>query len=114
MATNPVPTIPQTRAAAQTLENQLANANPIGADASATVADALEAVGVVLTALNQEEAAQRSGQMQAVGQDVTDAVKQLTALKKQLAQIGSDIGIVGDVAGGLDALLTGCGSIFKI
>jgi hypothetical protein len=113
MATNPVPTIPQTRTAAQTLENQLAGANPIGADASAAVSDSLEAVGKVITALNQEEAAQLSGQMLAVTPDVTDAVKKLTALKKQLAQIGSNIGIVGDVAGALDTVLSGCGSIFK-
>lgn len=113
MATNPVPTIPQTRAAAQALENQLAAANPIGADASAAVSDSLEAVGKVITALNQEEAAQLSGQMLAVTPDVTDAVKKLTALKKQLAQIGSNIGIVGDVAGALDTVLSGCGSIFK-
>lgn len=111
MATNP---IPQTRTAAQALENLLANANPVGDTASQAVADSLEAVGKVLTALNQEEAAQLSGQMQAVTPDVTDAVKKLTALKKQLAQIGSDIGIVGDVAGALDTVLTGCGSIFKL
>jgi hypothetical protein len=114
MATNPIPTIPQTRAAAQALENQLANANPIGTDASEAVADSLAAVRAVLTALNQEEAAQISGQMLAVTPDVTDAVKKLTTLKKQLAEIGTDIGIVGDVAGYLDTVLTGCSGVFGI
>lgn len=114
MATNPVPTIPETRDAAQALDNQLAAANPIGAEASQAVADSLTAVGKVLTALNQEDAAQRSGQMLAVGQDVTDAVKQLKALQAQLTRIGTDLGVVGDVAGALDTVLTGCGSLFKI
>ena len=114
MPTNPDPMIPQTREAAQALENQLANANPIGAEASATVADSLEAVGKVITALNQEEALQLTGQMLAVTPDLTDAVKKLTTLKGQLAQIGTDIGVVGDVAGALDTVLSGCGSIFKI
>ncbi|HTV14643.1 MAG TPA: hypothetical protein VME68_08005 [Acidobacteriaceae bacterium] len=112
MATNPI--FPNTRTALQTLENQLAAANPVGAQASQAVADALDATATLLTALNQEEAAQLSGQMIAAGQDVKDAVQKLTNLKKQLAQIASDIGILGDIADGLDTALSGCKTVFGI
>ncbi len=114
MTTDPILQIPATRAAAQALENQLAAANPIGAAASQAVADNLAAVGVVLTALNQEEAAARTGQMQAASQDVKDAVTKLTTLKQQLAQLGAAMGVVGDIAEGLDAVLSGCKGIFGI
>lgn len=112
MATNPL--IPTTRSVLQTLENQLSNAVPVGPVASQAVADALDGVTTLLTALNQEEAAQLSGQMNAVGQDVKDAVQKLTNLKKQLAQIASDIGILGDIADGLDSALSGAKSVFGI
>jgi uncharacterized protein YhaN len=112
MATNA--TIPDTRAALQALEDQLNNANPVGAEASQAVSDALDAVGTALTALNQEEAAQRSGQMMAAGQDVKDAVKKLTDLKQQLAQIAAKMGMVADIAGFLDTALAGCRKVFGV
>jgi hypothetical protein len=114
MDTNPGDMIPATRKAAQALENQLAQANPIGAEASQAVADNLTAVSLVLTALNQEEAALRSGQMLAVGHDLTEAVKKLTTLKEQLAKIASALGTVGEIASGLDTVLSGCKGIFGI
>jgi hypothetical protein len=112
MATNP--TIPDTRTALQALEDQLSNANPIGAEASEAVATALDAVGTALTALNQEEAAQKNGQMFAVGQDVKDAVQKLTNLKKQLARIAANIGTVADITGFLDVALAGCKAVFGV
>lgn len=110
MATNP--TIPETRAALQALENQLSNANPVGAEASQAVADALDAVGTALTALNQEEAAQRTGQMLALGQDVHDAVQKLKDLREQLAGIADKIGTVANIAGFLDMAVSGCTAVF--
>ncbi len=69
MATNPQTTWQQAHEAAQALHNQLKAARTTNAADSETVSDAMFAVDTILTALNQEDMASRTGQMQAAGSD---------------------------------------------
>jgi len=106
--------IVETRRAAMVLINQLSQANPSGAEASAAVADSLEAVGEVLIALNEEEAAQRTGRPQSVSQSVILALRNLEAMRAQLAQASANIGAEGDIFRPLDTVLAGCKAVFGL
>ena len=113
MATNPQPW-QQAHDAAQALHNQLKAARTTNAADSETVSDAMFAVDTILTALNQEDMASRTGQMQAAGNDLTSAVKELSDLKDQLDDIASRIASLADLAGKVDSLLNSCKQIFAL
>ncbi len=104
----------QAHDAAQTLHNQLKATRTTNAADSETVGDAIFAVGTILTALNQEDMASRTGQMQAAGNDLTSAVKDLSDLKDQLADIANRIASLADIAGKVDSVLNTCKQIFAL
>ncbi len=106
--------IPQTRAAAQALEDKLNAANPIGAADSRAVSDALEAVSAVLTQLNQEDMLSRDGAMQAAAAEVKGPLQTLSGLKAQLADIATRIGSIAGIANDIDQVVNGCKTIFGI
>ena len=113
MATNPQTALQQAHAAAQALHNQLKATNAIGAD-SATISDAMFCIDTIITALNQEDMASRTGQMQAAGNELTSAVKDLSDLKDQLDDIASRIASLADIGGKVDSLLKTCKQIFAL
>jgi ABC-type transporter Mla subunit MlaD len=116
MATNPaIPTtIPTTKTAAQALLDKLYAANPITLGDSEAVSDAIVEVNAILTQLNQEDIASRTGAMQAVAADLKDPVKKLGELKDQLAQVASRVKTLGDIAKDIDSVIGGCKSVFGI
>lgn len=110
-----IPTIiPQTRAAAQTLEDALANANPTNAADSQAISTALEAVQAVLTQLNQEDMLSQDGTMQAVAADVKAPLQTLSELKDQLAGVSTRLAALAGIADHLDQVVAGCTKIFGI
>ena len=111
----PIPTtIPTTKAAAQALFDKLYAAVPITLGDSETVSDAIVEVNAILTQLNQEDIASRTGAMQAVASDLKDPVKKLGELKDQLAQVASRVKMLGDIAKDIDSVVGGCKSVFGI
>jgi protein-arginine kinase len=116
MATDPaIPTtIPTTKAAAQALLDKLYAANPITLGDSEAISDAVAEVNVILTQLNQEDLASRTGAMQAVAADLKDPVKKLGELKDQLTQVASRVKTLGDIAKDIDSVIGGCKSVFGI
>ena len=113
MPTNPQTALQQAHAAAQALHNQLKATNAIGAD-SATISDAMFNIDTILTALNQEDMASRTGQMQAAGNELTSAVQDLADLKDQLDDIAGRIATLADIGGKVDSLLKTVKSIFAL
>jgi hypothetical protein len=104
--------IPQTRAAAQAFEDKLQNANPItGADCQA-VGDALNAVGAVLTKLNQEDMLSRDGAMQAAAADLKAPLQTLSSLKNQLNEMSTRLATLAGIGNDVDQVITGCTQIF--
>jgi hypothetical protein len=116
MATDPaIPTtIPTTKAAAQALLDKLYVANPITLGDSEAVSDAIVEVNAILTQLNQEDIASRTGAMQAVAADLKGPVKNLGNLKDQLVQVASRVKTLGDIATDIDSVIGGCKSVFGI
>jgi hypothetical protein len=110
-----IPTgIPETRAAAQALEDKLANANPTNLADSQAVSAALDAVGAVLTQLNQEDLLSRDGAIQAAAAEVKGPLQSLTGLKDQLSEIATRIAALDGIANDLDQVVNGCSTIFKL
>ena len=110
-----IPTnIPQTRAAAQALEDKLANASPTNLADSQAVSTALEAVRAVLTQLNQEDMLSRDGAIQAAAADVKVPLQALSGLKEQLSEISTRIASLVGVAKDMDQVVNGCSSVFKL
>lgn len=110
-------TIPQTREGAQTLHDHLVAMGDVavGPAESQFVSDGLAAVDVVLTSLDREDMASRSGQMQAVAtHELKDAVTKLGALKDQLMAIASRVDGLSGFASVLDGVLNGATSIFGL
>ena len=106
--------IPQTRAAAQALEDKLANANPTNLADSQAVSTALEAVGAVLTQLNQEDMLSRDGAMQAAAADVKVPLQTLSGLKGQLTEISTRLATLSSSANKIDQVVNGCSKIFGV
>jgi hypothetical protein len=106
--------IPQNRAAAQALEDKLANANPTNLADSQAVSSALEAVGAVLTQLNQEDMLSRDGAIQAAAAEVKAPLQALSGLKDQLDGISSRIATLAGIANDIDQLVNGCKSVFHL
>jgi hypothetical protein len=110
-----IPTdIPQTRAAAQALEDKLANANPTNLADSQAVSTALEVVGAVLTQLNQEDMLSRDGAMQAAAAEVKGPLQTLSGLKGQLTEISTRLATLAGIANDVDQLVNGCTTIFGV
>lgn len=107
-------TIPTTKAAAQALLDKLYAANPITLGDSEAVSDAVVEVNAILTQLNQEDIASRTGAMQAVAADLKGPVKKLGDLKDQLAEVASRVKTLGDIAKDIDSVIGGCKSVFGI
>jgi len=116
MATDPaIPTtIPTTKAAAQALLDKLYAANPITLGDSEAISDAVAEVNVILTQLNQEDIASRTGAMQAVAADLKDPVKKLGELKGSADAGGEPGEDAGDIAKDIDSVIGGCKSVFGI
>src|SRR6185312_2339020 len=111
----PIPTtIPQTRAAAQAVEDILANANPTNYADSEAVSRALQAVRAVLTQLNQEDMLSRDGAMHAVTADLNAPLQTLSGLKDQLTEISARVSMLAGIANHLDQVMTGCTKIFGV
>ena len=111
----PIPSdIPQTRAAAQALEDKLANANPTNLADSQAVSTALEAVGAVLTQLNQEDMLSRDGAMQAAAAEVKVPLQTLSGLKDQLIEISTRLATLSSIANKIDRVVNGCSKIFGV
>jgi hypothetical protein len=106
--------IPQTRAAAQALEDALAKAIPTNLADSKAVSTALEAVGVVLTELNREDLLSGDGAMQAAAADLKGPLQTLNGLKDQLTDISARESALAGIANHLDQVLTGCTKIFGV
>ena len=100
--------IPQTRAAAQVLEDKLANANPTNLADSQAVSTALEVVGAVLTHLNQEDMLWRDGAMQAAAAEVKGPLQTLSGLKDQLTEISTRLATLAGIANDVDQFVNGC------
>lgn len=113
MATVPT-TIPTTKAAAQALLDKLAAANPITLADDEAISDGIVAVNAVLTHLNREDFASRTGAMQAAATDLKVPVKNLGELKDQLAEVATRVKTLGDIAKDIDSVLGGCKSVFGI
>lgn len=110
-----IPTdIPQTRIAAQALEDKLANANPTGQADCEAVSAALEAVGAVLTLLNQEDLLSRDGAMQAADANMKAPLQMLGELKNQLTEISARLETLAGIGNHIDQLMTGCTKIFGV
>jgi hypothetical protein len=110
-----IPTdIPQARAAAQALEDKLANANPTNLADSQAVSSALQAVQAVLTQLNQEDMLSRDGAMQAAAADVKAPLQTLSGLKDQLSQISTRIATFAGIVNDVDQVVNGCTTIFRL
>lgn len=114
MATNPQAALQQAHAAAQALHNQLKATHPTNAADSETISDTMFNIDTILTALNQEDMASRTGQMQAAGSELTSAVKDLSDLKDQLDDIAGRIATLADIGGKVDSLLKTVKSIFAL
>ena len=114
MATNPDLNLQQAHDVAQALHDRLDVANPTNARDSQTLTDALAAVDTILTGINQEMLAQRTGEMQAVGNDLKSAVKDLSKLRDQLAEIASRIKSLADIAAEVDSLLGSCSQFLAV
>jgi|GEM_PF-6664681 hypothetical protein len=104
--------IPQTRAAAQALEDKLANASPTNLADSQAVSTALEAVRAVLTELNQEDMLSRDGAIQAAAAEVKGPLQTLSGLKDQLTEISLRLATLTGIVNDLDQLATGCMKLF--
>lgn len=112
---SPIPTdIPQTRVAAQALEDKLANASPTNLADSQAVSTALEAVRTVLTQLNQEDILSRDGAMQAAATDVKVPLQTLNGLKDQLNEISARLATLAGIANDMDQVVKGCAKIFGV
>jgi hypothetical protein len=106
--------IPTTRAAAQALEDKLANANPTKLVDSQAVLTALEAVGAVLTELNQEDMLSRDGAMQAAAAEVKGPLQTLSKLKDQLTEISTRVAALAGIGKDIDQLVNGCTTILGL
>ena len=106
--------IPQTRAAAQALEDRLANANPTNLADSRAVSAALEAVGAVLTQLNQDDLLSRDGAIQAAAVAMKSPLQALRGLQNQLTQISTRVATLVNIANELDKVLNGCAKFFPV
>ena len=105
---------PQIRAAAQALENKLANANPTNLADSQAAAAALEAVRAVLTQLNQEDLLSRDGAMQAATAEMKGPLRTLSGLKDQLAEISTRLATLAGIANDVNRVVNGCTMIFGV
>jgi hypothetical protein len=114
MATNPLPTIPQTKAAAQALLDKLYDANPTTLADSETVSDTIVAVNAVLTQLNQEDWSSRTASMQAAAADLKGPLEDLSKLKDALAGVAKRVETLSDVVKEVESVVGGCRSIFGI
>lgn len=116
MPTGPSTTgdLPQTRAAAQALEDKLANANPTNLADSQAVSNALEVVRTILTQLNQEDMLSRDAAMQAAATDIKSPLERLSNLKDQLTETSTRIATLAGIAGEVDQLVNGCTTIFRL
>lgn len=106
--------IPQTRAAAQELEDRLATANPTNLADSEAVSAALEAVGAVLTQLNQDDLLSRDGAIQAAAAAMKSPLKALRGLKNQLTEISTRVATLINIANDVDKLVNGCAKFFPV
>lgn len=111
-----IPALPQARGAAQALHDRLFAALNRATDPEdcAELDDALLAVDTILTQLNQEDLASRTGAMQAAAAEVSDAVEKLDALKDELAEIAQRVAVLGDVAGAVDSVIGPVKTIFGV
>ena len=110
-----IPTdIPHTRAAAEALEDKLANANPTNLADSQAVSTALEAVTAVLTQLNQEDMLSRDGALRATAAEVKVPLQTLSGLKDQLTEISARLATLDSIANDVDQLVNGCATIFGV
>jgi hypothetical protein len=110
-----IPTnIPQTRAAAQALEDKLAKANPTNLGDSQAVSTALEVVRAILTQLNQEDMLSRDGAIHAVAAEVKGPLQTLSGLKDQLSEISVRLATLAGIANDVDQLVNGCTTIFGV
>lgn len=108
------PGFPQVRAAAQALEDKLANATPTNPADSLAVSTALEAVGAVLTQLNQEDLLSRDGAMQAAAAEMKVPLQKLSGLKDQLAEISTRLATLAGIANDVNRVVNGCTTIFGV
>ena len=106
--------VPQNRAAAQALEDRLANANPTNLADSQTVSTALQAVRDVLTQLNQDDLLSRDGAMQAAAAKLKDPLQTLSGLKDELTGISSRLATFVGIANDVDKVLSGCSKFFRL
>jgi len=110
-----IPTdIPQTRAAAQALEDKLAQANPTNLADSQAVCTALEAVGALLTQLNRQDLLSRDGAMQEAAAAMKDPLQTLSDLKDQLTGISARVAALVNIANDVDKVVNGCAKHFPV
>jgi hypothetical protein len=106
--------IPQTRAAAQALEDQLANACPTNLADSQAVSAALEAVGAVLTQLNRDDLLSRDGAMREAAAAMKTPLKTLSGLKSQLNEISTRMATLVNITNDVDKVVNGCAKFFPV
>lgn len=110
-----IPTvIPQTMAAAQALQDKLNDANPVSLDDCQAVADALNAVGAVITRLNQEDMLSRDSAMQASAGEMQAPLKTLTQFQTQLGDLSKRLAGLTAAANDLSQVINGCRTIFGV
>lgn len=114
MAANPPTPWQQAHDAAQALHNQLKAAHTTNATDSETISDAMFNIDTIITELNQEDIASRTGTMQAASSELTSAVKDLSDLKDQLDDIADRVGSLAGIAAKVDSLLNNCKQFFAL
>lgn len=106
--------IPQTRAAAQSLEDKLANACPTNLADSQAVSTALEAVTAILTQLNRGDLLSRDGAIQEAAAKMKAPLKSLSSLKNQLADISTRVATLVNITNDVDKVVNGCAKYFPV
>ena len=106
--------IPQTRAAAQALEDKLASANPTNLADSEAVSTALEAVGAVLTQLNRDDLLSRDGAMQEAATALKEPLQTLSGLKEQFTGVSTRVATLVNITNDVDKVVNGCGKFFRV
>lgn len=110
-----IPTvIPQTMAAAQALQAKLNNANPISDADCQAVSAALDAVGAVITRLNQEDMLSRDSAMLAAASEMQAPLKTLTQFQTQLNDLSTRLAALAGAVNDISQVISGCRMIFGL
>ena len=108
--------VPEGHAALQQLKESLSEQYgqmPAG-QVSDMIDQRLDKIDPVLTALNQAGMASGTVAISAAAAALTNPIKDLDALKKQIQSINDDVGKAAQVLGGVDQFISGVKSYFGV